>query len=997
MATGRIETQLTIKAIDQYSGMLKNMRTVTGRFAEGVRTRMGSLQKLRGPLKLIEDFRRQRDVVRKSGDALDAAREKQRRLLADIRATRTPTARMRRAFEQTRQAADRLEQAHTRNRRQLHAMRSDLRQAGVNTADLAGEQRRLTGALNGATTAFGRQMEHLRRLETMQKRIATARERMDRSLATAANLSFVGNASMQTGRRLLTGLSGPVRQAVEFETAMSDVRKVVEFENPEAFGRMSDDILQLSTRIPMAAEGLARIVAAGGQSGLANEELLAFSEMAAKIGVAFDISAERSGDAMANIKTALGLTLDETGALFDAMNHLSNNMASTAPKVLDFTTRVAADGKVKGFNATETLAFGSAMIAAGAQADVAATSFRNMGKALTRGAASTSRQRAAFRSLDLDARDVARRMQEDAVATTLDVMERINRLPGDLRSSTMSQIFGDEARALAPLIGNLDLLRESLGLVANEREYLGSAEAEYAARAETTANNLQLMRNQMARLGVGIGSVVLPPLNDLLEKAQVVIDRFAVWTEQHPRLTKWLIIGGAAIGSMAVAGGVLLTAATGLIGTLAVLRFGLIGLGARAMFAGGGLIRLAGRFGALRRLPRVRLARLVTPLRWAAGLVPSIRWSSLAGRLRWTSLIRPLAWLGRGALRFIPVIGWAALAGELAWRLLIKPLGWDEYLPSIDWARIWGAFSWEGWLPNVDWSEFVSAIDWPQWVSRIDWGDWVGSFSWSDVIDPFGWGHWLTERLDLKTWVSGFSWSDVINPLAWGDWVADKLDLAAWVSGFKWKDLIAPLKWDGYLSPIAWEEWLPEIDWTRWFGFSWSDVLPTWNWDFITEFDLSALIRWPEPPGWLKWLMGREDAPVAAPGDVQARAAGGPFGAGPLLVGERGPELYFPDRSGFIATTRQLQGLHRAAQGVRAAGLAALSTAVLAAPATAGTQAGGGMGSGQPAGINVSVAINGGINIQVPAGITDPEAIADLLADRIGRRVAATVSASFSD
>ncbi|QRF66432.1 phage tail tape measure protein [Ponticoccus alexandrii] len=388
----------------------------------------------------------------------------------------------------------------------------------MNTGDLAGEQRRLAGALDGANGAFGRQVERLKRLEQMQGCLAAARERMDRSLATAANVSFVGNASMQTGRRIIQGLGGPVQQAIAFESAMSDVKKVVDFDSPEAFRQMSDDILKLSARIPMAAEGLAQIVAAGGQSGIAREELLTFAETAAKIGVAFDVSAAQSGEAMASVKTQLGLTVEETSALFDAMNHLSNNMASTAPKVLDFTTRVAADGEVKGFNATETIAFGSAMIAAGVGADVAATSFRNMGKALARGAASTPKQRAAFETLGLRAADIAKRMQEDAVGTTLDVMERINQLPAHLQSSTMSQIFGDEARAVTPLINRLDLLRESLGLVSDEQLYLGSAEREYAARAETMANNIQLMQNQMARLGVSIGEVVLPPLNDLLER-----------------------------------------------------------------------------------------------------------------------------------------------------------------------------------------------------------------------------------------------------------------------------------------------------------------------------------------------------------------------------------------------------------------------------------------------------------------------------------------------
>jgi hypothetical protein len=45
-------------------------------------------------------------------------------------------------------------------------------------------------------------------------------------------------------------------------------------------------------------------------------------------------------------------------------------------------------------------------------------------------------------------------------------------------------------------------------------------------------------------------------------------------------------------------------------------------------------------------------------------------------------------------------------------------------------------------------------------------------------------------------------------------------------------------------------------------------------------------------------------------GRAQARAVGGSFAGGrPLLVGESGAELLFPNRGGFIATNRQLQGM----------------------------------------------------------------------------------------
>lgn len=900
MATKSMEARLTIKAIDRFTPMLRDMRSVTGRFADGVRSEMARLQGLRGPLKLIEDFRKQQEVVRKSGAALEVAREKQRRLLAEIKATRHPTAQMRREFDRARASADRLEQQHQNNRRALRGLQGQLRRAGVNTGDLAGEQRRLAEALESSTSAFGRQMERMRRLESMQKRIVEARSRMDRSLATAANISFVGHASDQTGRRILRAMSGPVQSAVDFETAMSDVRKVVDFDTPKSFAQMSDDILELSTRIPIAADGLAQIVASGGQSGIGQDELIQFAERAAKIGVAFDISAQQSGDSMANIKTALGLTLDETSLLFDAMNHLSNNMASTAPKVLDFTTRVAVDGEVKGFSPTETMAFGSAMIAAGAGADVAATSFRNMGKALVRGEGATDRQAAAFESLGLEAGAVARAMQEDAVGTTIDVMRRINDLPKHLQASVTTDLFGDEARALAPLINNLDLLRDALGLVSEERKYQGSAEREYAARAETTANNLQLMRNQMTRLGISIGEVVLPHLNDLLEMSQNVIDRIVVWTKEHPKLTKWLVIGASALGAMAVAGGALLTAAAGLIGTMAVLRFGLVGLGARAAFAAGDLLGVSGAFRGLMRLPKFALSKLLLPVKWTVGLVSKVPWLALAGggtRFALSALLRPLAWTAR----LIPGIGWALLAGELAWHLLLKKLPWQEWIDRIDWSY-WFSFRWVEHLPTWNWSEIIPTVN----LSKFVFGG----------PAPSG----LSSDPDER----------------------------------------------------------------------------------------AAAVRRGQSLGY-----GQEVTPVTG-----ARARGGPVMAGlPYLVNEATPrsEIFVPSRSGGILNVPQAQAafrshlfaaasrpvgrnpelarLHRGAQGLRAASLAVLTSSALAAPVAAQPAQAVAVKQGA-GGVTVNI---GTVNIPVPQGVTDPQAIAELAADFLGQRVAATMSASFSD
>ncbi|HEV7418174.1 MAG TPA: phage tail tape measure protein, partial [Tianweitania sediminis] len=252
------------------------------------------------------------------------------------------------------------------------------------------------------------------------------------------------------GYALYRGLAAPLGAAVEFESAMADVAKVTEFNDQglDSFGR---ELRQLAaSSIPMAVTELAALAAEAAAAGVAQEDLLAFTEMTAKAAVAWGVSGAQAGEDLAKLQAALGMTMDETMLYADSINHLSDKTASSAPDLVAFSRRVAAQGEFFGFSRDQTLAFGSAMVSTGAEADVAATSFRNMGKALTKGASATKRQQTAFKKLGLNANKVASAMQEDAVGTTLEVIERLGQLPAEMQASVMSDLFGDEARALAP-------------------------------------------------------------------------------------------------------------------------------------------------------------------------------------------------------------------------------------------------------------------------------------------------------------------------------------------------------------------------------------------------------------------------------------------------------------------------------------------------------------------------------------------------------------------
>lgn len=330
----------------------------------------------------------------------------------------------------------------------------------------------------------------------------------------AVGMRAAGAASVATAG----AIGGAVHQAVAFEDAMADVKKVVDFDSPDGLAQLSNDIINISKSVPVAADGLAEIAAAAGMAGIAAGDISEFTETAAKISIAFGMSAAESGEAMAKLRTALGMTQEEIERLFDGTNVLANNFAAKESQIINFSKRVGAQAAQFGFSAEQAQAFGTAMIAAGSETEVAATSFRNMGRALTKGVSATKAQREAFKRLGLDASDVAKRMQKDALGTTLEVLAKLKELPAELRAATSNQLFGSEARALAPLINDTETLTKAIALLGDEKARAGSVDREFAARMDTTRTKMQLMKNQISAAAIIIGDAFLPLISDGVEK-----------------------------------------------------------------------------------------------------------------------------------------------------------------------------------------------------------------------------------------------------------------------------------------------------------------------------------------------------------------------------------------------------------------------------------------------------------------------------------------------
>ncbi|WP_446030423.1 phage tail tape measure protein [Lelliottia amnigena] len=361
------------------------------------------------------------------------------------------------------------------------------------------------------------------------------------------------------GTAILGALAMPVNAAMGFESKMADIRKVVDgLDDKNAFSAMSNDILTLSTQLPMAAEGIAEIVAAGGQSGIAKNDLMQFASDAVKMGVAFDTTAEESGQMMAQWRTAFKLTQDDVVVLADKINYLGNTGPANAGKISEIVTRIGPLGEIAGVASGEIAALGATIAGMGVEPEIAATGIKNFMKALTSGSAATKSQRTILNALKIDPKKLAADMQKDSKGTMLKVLEGISKIPKAKQSAAMNMLFGSEsAGAIAPLLTNMDLLRTNFYRVADSQQYGGSMQKEYASRAATTENQLTLLKNSASAISVTLGDTFLPAINEAAKAVMPWLENIRDFVRENPDLVKSvakfaaaLVIAGGAVGGL---------------------------------------------------------------------------------------------------------------------------------------------------------------------------------------------------------------------------------------------------------------------------------------------------------------------------------------------------------------------------------------------------------------------------------------------------------------
>lgn len=371
-------------------------------------------------------------------------------------------------------------------------------------------------------------------------------------------LGDLGKAAVAGGAALAgLAIAGSVRAAVMFESAMADVNKVLGTAEVQAVG-LDSALIKMTRTIPNSATGLAAIAAAGGQLGIKAKDIGQFTELVAKMGIAFDVTPDQAGTAFAKLQNVFSLSIKDLGVVGDAVNELSNNSASSAADVVESMTRIGGVGRTFGLTAQQTAALSSAIISLGNAPEIAATSIASILPALQGATSQTAKFKSGLALLGISAQEMEQQVAGSPTEALQMFIGKLGELDKISRVKVISKMFGQgaDSRALATLANDATQLTKAFDLVANQGNYAGSMVKEFEARSATTANATQLFKNALFEVGLVVGEKLLPPIGMALAFATPLLQATADFVRVLPSgvvaIASLGIVTGGAIAAFAV-------------------------------------------------------------------------------------------------------------------------------------------------------------------------------------------------------------------------------------------------------------------------------------------------------------------------------------------------------------------------------------------------------------------------------------------------------------
>lgn len=414
-----------------------------------------------------------------------------------------------------------------------------------------------------------------------------------------ATLTNVGNTISGVGRSISIGITAPIallgfellKAGIDFENTFAIIARVVEgavdpMGNLTAVGQeLREQFRGLALEIPMAATEINELGGLVGQLGIHAQDIPAVTELIAQLGLTTEISAEEAAKGIIRLGNIMDVEFTDMEGFIrqagSAILELGKSSVSTEGEILNLGLRLAAAGDRAKFSIPELLAWATTISDLGVRADSGGTAVSRAINEIILAVNTGSENLETFAAVTGQSVDsFVKSFEEDASGALLNFLTLLESgIAGNGPIKITKEMLVDmglSATRTTDVLGRLgdaqNIFNERLKTANKGWEEQIALQEAFDIRAATVQNQLVILKNRFANLGITIFDLVKKDMEGLIDAVGRILSFFTNLDEKLQIQILQFAALAAAVGPVLLIVGLLISG----IGTLVTIFAGLI-------------------------------------------------------------------------------------------------------------------------------------------------------------------------------------------------------------------------------------------------------------------------------------------------------------------------------------------------------------------------------------------------------------------------------------
>ncbi|PLL97197.1 phage tail tape measure protein, partial [Klebsiella michiganensis] len=352
-----VKLQVLLKAVDQATRPFKSIQTASKTLSGDIRDTQKSLRELNGKASRIDGFRKTSAQLAVTGHALEKAKAEAEALGTQFKNTERPTRAQAQALESAKRSAEGLQKKYNSLTESVKRQQRELGAVGINTRNLANDEKGLKNRISETTTQLNRQREALARVSAQQAKLNAVKQRYQAGKELAGNAAAMGAAGV--GMATTGTLAGValLKPGYDFAQKNSELQAVlgVAKESAEMMA-LRKQARQLGDNTAASADdaaGAQIIIAKAGGDAAA---IQAATPVTLNMALANRRTMEENAQLLLGTKNAFQLSNDRVAHIGDVLSATMNKSAADFQGLSDALTYLAPVAKAAGVSLEEAAA-----------------------------------------------------------------------------------------------------------------------------------------------------------------------------------------------------------------------------------------------------------------------------------------------------------------------------------------------------------------------------------------------------------------------------------------------------------------------------------------------------------------------------------------------------------------------------------------------------------------------------------------------------------------